>query len=72
MIVVDEQYEDEDYMLSVLAFVFEHEVSGSRPSLKESLATVDNIEEQTGLDFLHELPDELEDKIEAAMAEGLW
>ena len=72
MIVVDEQYQDDDYMLGVLAFIFQHEVSGTRPSLQESLSTVDEIEAQTGLDFLHELPDELEDKVEGQSAEGLW
>lgn len=43
-----------------------------RPGIEDHLTTVDAIEAQTGLDFLHELPDELEDQIEALRAEGLW
>lgn len=72
MIIVDERY-DNSYKLGVLAFIFPHKVDGPRPSLSEHPpTTVDNIEEKTGLDFLHELPDELENKIEAKKAARIW
>ncbi|MBN2375264.1 MAG: hypothetical protein JXD22_02595 [Sedimentisphaerales bacterium] len=47
-------------------------VNGIRSPLESNLTTVDEIEAQTGLDFLPELPDELEDKIEAMKANALW
>jgi len=33
---------------------------------------VDEVERQTGLDFLHELPDDIEDTVEAEKAETTW
>ena len=72
MIVVDENNDNGSPRIRVLAFIFEHRVESERPTLQESLTTVDAIEERTGLDFLHELPDELENKIEAKKADSLW
>ena len=34
--------------------------------------SIDEIEERTGLDFLHELPDPAEDLLEAKKIERVW
>jgi len=36
------------------------------------LTSVDEVERQTGLDFLATLEDNLEDKVEAETAQGIW
>lgn len=40
--------------------------------LPKYLTSVEAIERMTGLDFLDELPDEEEDRVESAPAKGLW
>lgn len=55
----------------VLAFVMGQDVAGNEP-LAGFLTTVDDIEAGTGLDFLSELPDGLEARLEAEKATGLW
>ena len=48
-----------------------HEAAPKGVNLSRRVKTVDYIESVTGLDFLHELPDDLEDRIEATQWE-LW
>jgi len=55
----------------ILAFVMPQNVTG-REQPSQFLTTVDEIERQTGLDFLRDLPDVEEDKIEAEQATGMW
>jgi len=68
-IIVDEK----DGKVRVLAFVMPQGVSSSeRDQLAKFLRSVDDVEQQTGLDFLHELPDDVEDRVEAEKARGGW
>ena len=46
-----------------LAYIFDNEVTTG--SLENYACTIDEVEEITGIDFFHLLPDELENKIEA-------
>ena len=55
----------------ILAFIIPQEVESSE-SLDKFLTNVDEIEQLTKLDFMSELEDDLEDKIEAEKAEGVW
>ena len=54
----------------VLAFVIGQDVTGS-DRFSQFLTSVDEVEKQTGLDFLAELEDGLEDQIEAGKADKL-
>ena len=36
------------------------------------LTSVDEVEKETGLDFMSELPDEVENRVEAGVAAGMW
>lgn len=59
--------------LGVLAFVMPQRVSSAdREDLAKFLTSVREIERQTGLDLLHELPEDIENKIEEATANRLW
>ena len=55
----------------VLAFVMPQTVKGDE-AFEPFLVSVDDIEKKTGLDFMSELPDELEDVIEAGKIERMW
>ena len=55
----------------ILAFVIEQDVNGTE-ELATFLTSVDMIEQKTGLDFLTELPDDIENRVEAEKAERLW
>jgi endonuclease G len=67
MIVVDE----DAGVPRALAFRFEHtNTSGGRP--EDGLTTVDTIEAEAGFDFLSELPDQLENQLEAGRATQVW
>ena len=61
--------------LEVLAFVFPHKEikkgKNNKYDYTPYLTTVDIIEQLTGLDFLTDLPDKIEDKIEAKKAESI-
>lgn len=46
--------------------------SQQRDYLTKYLASVDEVERQTGLDFFPDLPDDVEDKIEATKAKFMW
>ena len=68
-IIVDEK----DGKVRVLAFIMSQGVgTGERNNLAKFLTSVDEIERQTGLDFLHELSDDVEDAVEAEKAEPMW
>lgn len=59
--------------LAVLAFLYRHEPVPSKDSpLDDFVASVDQVEERTGLDFLAELPDEVEERVEAEVASLTW
>lgn len=67
MIVVDES----DGRVRAQAFVFPQETPAG-PELSRYLVSIDEVERRTGLDFFHELPDEVEDALEAKRAERVW
>ena len=68
-IIVDE----ENGHIRVLAFTMPQGVdSGDKDRLAKFLSSVDEIERQTGLDFLYELPDEIEDALEASVPQEIW
>ena len=56
---------------AVLAFVVPQDVCGTEP-LERYLASVDEVERQTGLDFFHELADAQEQALEARRATAGW
>ena len=56
---------------SVLAFIIPQSVTGSEP-LRKFVTTIDNIEKQTKIDFLHKLEDKLEDKLESSKDYTKW
>lgn len=66
-ILVDE----ENGQTRLLAFIIPQDVAGSE-SLAQFLTNVDAVERGTGFDFFSDLPDELEDRLEAEPAKGLW
>jgi endonuclease G len=59
-IIVDE----EDGRVRVLAFIIPQTVT-EKERLAQFLTSVDEVEKETGLDFLSELPDEVENRVEA-------
>jgi endonuclease G len=59
----------------VLAFLYPHHhlyKQAGPYDHTQYLVSVDQIEELTGLDFLTSLPDNIENKIESAVATSLW
>jgi endonuclease G len=67
MIVVDES----DDRVRAEAFLFPQDTPASAP-IDNYLATIDEIEQRTGLDFLSELPDAAESALEARRVERAW
>ena len=62
-----------DYLepeLKGIAFILPNE--SSNKSMASYAVTIDKIEETTGIDFFHALPDDIEEKIESTMDLGLW
>ena len=55
----------------VLAFIMP-QAPGASKGLSDFLTTIDRIEQETGLDFLCELPDDVEDRLEAHKEAKLW
>ena len=45
---------------------------GSSSELKSFIVSVDSIESITGIDFFHELPDEIENKLESEIKLKDW
>ncbi len=60
----------EDCDFDAIAFIFSNE-KGENP-LEDYIISIDDIESETGLDFLDVLEDTLEENIESSPAEGLW
>jgi endonuclease G, mitochondrial len=67
MIIVDES----EGRVRAEAFLFPQETPASAP-IDNYLASVDEIERRTGLDFLSELPDDAENTLEARKVERAW
>ena len=68
-IIVDER----SRKVRVLAFIMPQGVArNGEHHLEKFLTSVDEIERETGLDFLEKLPDDVEDKVEAEKAGRLW
>jgi endonuclease G len=61
----------EDGGIDVLAFIVPHKPLKSDADLSQFLTSIDNVEKQTGLDFLYELPDDYENYLEKTTWE-LW
>ncbi len=62
---------------SSIAFFIEHKDYGynhspSRAEMAEHAMSVDNLEEQTGIDFFHNLPDAIESKVENFYSTSAW
>lgn len=56
-----------------IAFLLPHdEALSSSADLKEFVVTIDKLEEETGNDFFCNLPDTIEDEIEASVDMNLW
>jgi len=53
------------------AFLFPQDAASS-VKMDDYLASVDEVEQRTGLDFLSELPDEAENALEARRVERVW
>ena len=51
--------------LEVAAFIFDQDTPRNNKVVNH-ISTIDNIEKRSGLDFLRELPDEIEEKIESS------
>lgn len=60
-----------DRPLKVLAFLMPQSVRGNEP-LDQFLVSVREIEALTGLDFMHQLPDELENQVETSVNPEPW
>ena len=50
--------------IDVLAFRVPHEPMSNDVDLSDYLVSIRDVEDETGLDFLHELPDDFENLIE--------
>ena len=58
----------------------DHHLSGSSSQIKqlarqlarESACTIDELEQRTGLDFFHNIPDQYETPVEARMSTSQW
>jgi endonuclease G len=61
----------QDKGVDVLAFIMPHKPTKSDIDLSQFLVRIDEVEEQTGLDFLYELPDDYEDFLEKTVWK-LW
>jgi endonuclease G, mitochondrial len=68
MILLDQV---EDRMRAV-AVRIRHDLSGDGPRQRWRTVSIDQLEEETGLDFFGELSDEIEDRLEKLQMSGLW
>lgn len=66
-ILVDEQ----NGTPRVLAFIIGQNINGTE-DFTSFLTSVDHVEQKTGLDFMSELPDDIENNIEAQVAQKTW
>ncbi len=53
-----------------IAFLFRN--GGGRQNMNDAAVSVDAVEEMTGIDFFHKLPDNIEDKVEKSFDIRLW
>ncbi|MCG8697237.1 MAG: DNA/RNA non-specific endonuclease [Bacteroidales bacterium] len=53
-----------------IGFIFKNGIASG--TIKKYAVTIDEIEKETGVDFLHELDDELEEKLEASIDLEQW
>ena len=67
-IIVDEK----DGKVRALAFIMPQDVGSGEKVLSKCLTSVNDVERQTKLDFLHELPDQVENEVEAHVPRALW
>ncbi|BDD09706.1 endonuclease [Fulvitalea axinellae] len=56
----------------VIAFIFENRPHNGRESFMEYVTTVDAIESYTGIDFLREVEDEMENWLESTIDTSFW
>lgn len=60
---------------SAMAFLMEHKTYDGAPTtaqMAEKIVTIDYLEEFTGIDFFHNLPDVIENVVEASVAPTAW
>lgn len=60
---------------SAIAFLLEHKdygVSGTRERMASHILSVRELEERTGINFFHNLPDAIEQRVEAEVARSSW
>jgi len=55
----------------VLAFRIPHKPIPAQVDLSDYLVSVDDVENETGFDFLHELPDDIENVVESTVGD-MW
>nr|WP_262707219.1 DNA/RNA non-specific endonuclease [Bacteroides faecalis] len=55
-----------------LDFWFEHKSYAKGKSYKSYAISIDKLEEYTGIDFFHNLPDNIENTVEANYKESDW
>lgn len=61
--------------IDTISFILPHldeSVGSTSPFLSNHIATIDEIEAVTGIDFFPELPNQRETAVEAFRAAGLW
>lgn len=63
---------EEPYEIRAMAMVFPQEIAESGVFAMHYLTSIDEIEKATGLDFLSDLPDFIEDPLEADRATRTW
>ena len=66
-IIIDEK----DNRLRILLLIIPQNVKSNEP-LEKYLVSIDEIEKLTKLDFMWEIEDKLENKLEEERAEGMW
>jgi len=55
-----------------IGFWFEHKTYPTPYNVIEQSLTIDELEERTGLDFFHNLPDKLEQAVESQISQSAW
>lgn len=57
---------------AAIGFWFEHRAYGEGADIAAQVVSIDNIEEKTGIDFFHNLPDKVEAVVESTVTPSLW
>jgi len=63
--------DEENGRVRVLAFIIPQTVKGDEDAAR-FLTSVDEVEKKTGLAFMSDLPDDVENRVEAGVASGMW